>query len=121
MSQAVRAVRDEWDNLSVRYAPTADIGSTAGIFALYRGDILKFIGYGEVCAHRIEQYRTAARRYFDKAECHDWDNARIQPLPGSDEATRRQWRNYWAYHLRPQCNRQISATEPPRPPEPGEL
>ena len=100
MSQAVRAVRDEWDNLSVRYAPAADIGNTAGIFVLYRGNILKFIGYGEVCAHRIEHYRTAARRYFDNAECHDWDIARIQPLAESEKATSRRYRASWTTTLR---------------------
>ncbi len=40
------SVLDEWDALSVPYDPIPGIGNTAGIYALYQGSVLKYIGEG---------------------------------------------------------------------------
>lgn len=114
-------VRDEWDAKSVHYEPTP------GIYALYQGGVLKYLGQSHDCADRIHHWRTASDPYFEEKKCHDWESgtdftARILPLPGlsggrhsPDEEMRKQWEAYWVFHLRPPCNRIIPVTEPPRP------
>lgn len=112
--------RDEWERLSVPYEPIPGIGSAEGIYALYQGSVLKYIGVSEVVGHRVEKWRSDARRYFKNPECHDWDRARVQPV-GSGGSTRWEWEDYWLYHLHPPCNEKIPPTEPPRPPELDDL
>lgn len=56
--------RDEWESLSAPYEPIPGIGRAPGVYALYQGGVLKYIGEGDVVGHRVEQWRSGARRYF---------------------------------------------------------
>ena len=125
------AAHDKWNANSVHYNPKNPGAYTLpGIYALYQNGLLKYIGQSEDCAARIRHWRRAADPYFKEAretKCDAWElgvafTARVHPLPhltggrwSEDERRRKKVEDWWAYHLRPPCNRHIPATEPPRP------
>lgn len=103
----------EWRKASRRFNPFAD-PETPGVYALYQGGVLKYIGQSRQCAFRVRKHLTRGRDWLERKPC--WEvgtpaTVRVQPLPhlpggkGSEDERRREAvERRWISRLRPPCN-----------------
>ena len=95
---------------------------TPGIYALYQGGVLKYMGQSRQCAFRVRKHLTHGRDWLERKPA--WETgraatARVQPLPhlpggkGSEDERRRELvERRWISRLRPPCNVQGKPGDP---------